>query len=339
MSTTQRSESMNAFFDGYVHSKTFLKLFVEQYERALRTKVEKEFQADFRSFSQMIPCATKYNMEKQFQDVYTITKFREFQQEFTGKVYCDLLSVIDYPGGTKYEVREDIILSEGMKKRIFIVKFLRESCEIECNCHLFEFRGIICKHSISVLIWNDVQLLPEKYVLWRWRRDVSRPYMRVPTTYDGLVCTSKQLRYERLCLAFTKMANLIASNEEHSNHLLGWIESQTNQLCKSNYGNLVVHVLEAQNAESIHILDPKLTKRKGAPRKLCKKSPLEVNSKKSKGRKKVPTSSTLSLKCSRPEENVVNTKNADKVEDHCISSSQTHQLFVTQESVDLIERL
>ncbi|XP_075499375.1 protein FAR1-RELATED SEQUENCE 5-like [Primulina tabacum] len=51
MSTTQRSEGMNAFFDGYVHSKTSLKQFVEQYERALRSKIEKEFQADFKSFS------------------------------------------------------------------------------------------------------------------------------------------------------------------------------------------------------------------------------------------------------------------------------------------------
>ena len=64
MSTTQRSESMNAFFNGYVNSKTSLKLFVEQYERTLKSKVEKEFQADFKSFSQMVPYATRYCMEK-----------------------------------------------------------------------------------------------------------------------------------------------------------------------------------------------------------------------------------------------------------------------------------
>ncbi|XP_022852764.1 protein FAR1-RELATED SEQUENCE 5-like [Olea europaea var. sylvestris] len=63
MSTTQRSESMNAFFDGYVHSKTSLKQFVEQDERALRSKVEKEFQADFKSFSQMVPCATRWRRD------------------------------------------------------------------------------------------------------------------------------------------------------------------------------------------------------------------------------------------------------------------------------------
>ncbi|XP_052193891.1 protein FAR1-RELATED SEQUENCE 5-like [Diospyros lotus] len=48
MLTTQRGEGMNAFFDGFVHSKTSLKQFVEQYERAMRCKVEKEFQADVR---------------------------------------------------------------------------------------------------------------------------------------------------------------------------------------------------------------------------------------------------------------------------------------------------
>ncbi|XP_022891745.1 protein FAR-RED ELONGATED HYPOCOTYL 3-like [Olea europaea var. sylvestris] len=43
MSITRRSESTNAFFDGYVHSKTSLKQFIEQYERAMWNKVEKKF--------------------------------------------------------------------------------------------------------------------------------------------------------------------------------------------------------------------------------------------------------------------------------------------------------
>ncbi|KAF5441779.1 hypothetical protein F2P56_037010 [Juglans regia] len=36
MSTTQRSESMNAFFDGYVHAKTNLKEFVDQFDKLLK---------------------------------------------------------------------------------------------------------------------------------------------------------------------------------------------------------------------------------------------------------------------------------------------------------------
>ncbi|KAG6480028.1 hypothetical protein ZIOFF_063505 [Zingiber officinale] len=55
MSTSQRSESMNAFFDEYVHSKTSLKQFVEQYDNALKKKIEKEKHLDFGSFNSMIP--------------------------------------------------------------------------------------------------------------------------------------------------------------------------------------------------------------------------------------------------------------------------------------------
>lgn len=76
---------MNAFFDGYVYSKTSLKQFAEWYERALQSKVEKEFQADFKSYSQFVPCATTFEMEMQFQSVYIISKFKKVQDEFTGK--------------------------------------------------------------------------------------------------------------------------------------------------------------------------------------------------------------------------------------------------------------
>ncbi|KAL2531530.1 Protein FAR1-RELATED SEQUENCE 1 [Abeliophyllum distichum] len=118
MSTTQRSESINAFFDGYVHSKTSLKQFVEQYERAMRSKVEKEFHAEFKSFFQMVPCATKYEMEKQFQEIYTIAKFREFQEEFTGKIYCEVISTQEGCVGTDYEVADLVADDEERSQQI-----------------------------------------------------------------------------------------------------------------------------------------------------------------------------------------------------------------------------
>ena len=80
MSSTQRSESVNAFFDGYVHARTTLKQFVEQYENALRDKVEKENKADSKSFQEVIPCITHYDFESQFQAAYTNAKFKEFQE-------------------------------------------------------------------------------------------------------------------------------------------------------------------------------------------------------------------------------------------------------------------
>uniref|UniRef100_A0A453AWX4 Protein FAR1-RELATED SEQUENCE n=1 Tax=Aegilops tauschii subsp. strangulata TaxID=200361 RepID=A0A453AWX4_AEGTS len=81
MSSTQRSESVNAFFDGYVHARTTLKQFVEQYENALRDKVEKETKAVSKSFQEEIPCITHFDFEKQFQAAYTNAKFQEFQEQ------------------------------------------------------------------------------------------------------------------------------------------------------------------------------------------------------------------------------------------------------------------
>nr|KAJ0220293.1 hypothetical protein LSAT_V11C200052210 [Lactuca sativa] len=51
MSTTQRSESMNSSFDVYVNSKTSLRQFVEQYDNALKSKIEKETKPDFESLN------------------------------------------------------------------------------------------------------------------------------------------------------------------------------------------------------------------------------------------------------------------------------------------------
>jgi len=41
MSTTQRSESIHAFFDGYINSTTSLNQFVKQYDNAFRSRAEK----------------------------------------------------------------------------------------------------------------------------------------------------------------------------------------------------------------------------------------------------------------------------------------------------------
>ena len=66
MSSIQRSKSMNAFFDGYLHSSTTLKVFMEQFENALRNKVEKEILSDFECFKGKLECSSLSPMEKQF---------------------------------------------------------------------------------------------------------------------------------------------------------------------------------------------------------------------------------------------------------------------------------
>ncbi|XP_022897719.1 protein FAR1-RELATED SEQUENCE 5-like [Olea europaea var. sylvestris] len=249
MSSTQRSKSMNAFFDGYVHSKRSLKQFVEQYERTLRNKVEKEFQADFKSFSQMVPCATTYEIEQQFQAVYTISKFREVQQSSQGRYIV-----------TSY------------LRRMFI-------------------QGRPTRHAIAVLIRNDVRVLPDRYVLRRWRRDVSRAHIRVAVSYSGLVSTPGQLRYDRMCQAFATIADLAAEDEGRTHAIMEWIGVQEKELMSSRSisgSNVVLqrttqvssNNIGSQKNVSCTVLDPNAVNKKGAPKRVRRKGPLKSTSKK-----------------------------------------------------------
>ena len=167
MSTNQRSESMNAFFYGYVNLKITLKQFVEKYKKAMESKIEKEQQAGVKYFSQQIPCCTSFTMEKQVEEVYIISKFQEFQQEVIDKMYCEVFSC----GGLEYEVIEN---DRKSKEKTFKVIFEKDNGEIRYTCSMFECKWIVCKHVIEVLIRNRIKLLLEKYILRRQRKDVWR---------------------------------------------------------------------------------------------------------------------------------------------------------------------
>ena len=97
MRTTQWSESTNAFFVGYVHSSNTLKQFVNQYDVALRKKIENETLVDFKSFNTKLPCVSFFPFEEKFQQIYTIVKFKEVQAEILRRIYC-IISLLTKEG-------------------------------------------------------------------------------------------------------------------------------------------------------------------------------------------------------------------------------------------------
>ncbi|VFQ69297.1 unnamed protein product [Cuscuta campestris] len=265
---------MNAFFDGYVHSKTTLKQFVDQYDRALRKKLEMEFQADASSFTKMIPCVTMYEMEKKLQDVYTISKFKEFKTEILGKVYCDIISNI----GDTFVVEEHVCIKGFRTRKSYEVAFDLCTQEVECTCHLFEFKGMIGRYCIVVLIRNGVRFLPEKYILEQWRRDVKQAYTRVKVDYDGWICTVEQQRYDDLCNSFRALANKVVYDEYRTKEIMDWIQKEMSVEAKrtQNPSKGVQEIPEHTTSTAL-VLDPIIGTRKGAPRRSRLKSNREKN--------------------------------------------------------------
>ncbi|KAL8542609.1 hypothetical protein ACS0TY_003479 [Phlomoides rotata] len=67
MILTQRSEGAHAYFDDFVHSRSTLKQFMEQYDMDMDNKIQKEFIADFQSKNKVVKCVSTFCWEKQFQ--------------------------------------------------------------------------------------------------------------------------------------------------------------------------------------------------------------------------------------------------------------------------------
>ncbi|KAM0871054.1 hypothetical protein ACQ4PT_039624 [Festuca glaucescens] len=306
MSSTQRSESVNAFFDGYVNAKTTLKQFVGQYENALRDKVDKENKADSKSFQEVIPCITHYDFERQFQVAYTNAKFQEFQEQLRGKIYCYPAMLNKQGSIYTFRVREDRkIFFEGedgqIKEKRFIseftVLFNQGDCNVQCLCRLFEFRGILCSHILSVLALMEMTEVPSKYILQRWRKDFKRKHTFMKCSYDDMLNTPIVQRYDSLC----KRSHQVAENGAESDVLYTLVMNGLNELQIKIDAYRANHEAQDQDTSSKHedtmlnneklVLSPIHVRSVGRPPSKRKESKIDQVVRKLRAKKQqVPTS-------------------------------------------------
>ncbi|KAL7227681.1 hypothetical protein ACSBR1_022531 [Camellia fascicularis] len=329
MSTTQRSESMHAFFDGYINSKTTLKQLVEQYENALAKKVENENLEEFNSFSSCIPCISHYEIEKQFQSAYTRAKFKESQREILGKIYCDLTTCKEDGGISEYTIDEYVKVGESHQRATFIVVFKDDTKEVNCNCRLFEFGGILCKHQITVFMHRKIDQVPEKYILRRWDKNVKRNHMKVRISYANCFTKPEAHRFNKICNAFYEVADLRAETDDKCDKMIERIQQLKWEFTEVGdvYGSNKPRSTSIHNGfpscgdgiiipkENRAILDPLALRQKGRPPLKRKQSIVEKAVKKKKERNKKQKTTTCN------EGNVV--KDFEETENVHVTTSTT----------------
>jgi hypothetical protein len=186
MNTMQLGKSMNAFFDGYMHSQTTLIEFVDEYDTALKRMIENETRADFDSFNRTIPCISTLQLEKQFQVVYTNAKFKEVYEQFVKIMSCNNSHLKSEGVISTFEVIEYDAVGDHIIEKSFLVYLNEDEDElkVKCTCALFEVKGILCRHSLSVLRTKKVTTLPPRYFLDRWRKDIRREYSKFKSICD-----------------------------------------------------------------------------------------------------------------------------------------------------------
>lgn len=164
MSTTQRAESVNAFFDKYIHKKITLKEFVKQYGMILQNRYEEEAIADFDTWHKQPALKSPSPWEKQMSTVYTHTIFKKFQVEVLGVVGCHPRK--ESEDGTNVTFRVD----DCEKEENYMVTWDEAKSNVSCSCLLFEYKGFLCRHAMIVLQICGLSSIPFHYILKRWTK-------------------------------------------------------------------------------------------------------------------------------------------------------------------------
>ncbi|XP_054815505.1 protein FAR-RED ELONGATED HYPOCOTYL 3-like isoform X1 [Prosopis cineraria] len=165
LSTVQRSESVNSFFDKYVHKKTSAQDFVKQYEAILQDRYEEEAKADSEILNKVATLKTPSPLEKSVAGSYTHAVFKKIQVEVIGAVACHPKTERQDDTGITYKVHD------MEKNQDFIVVWNEIKSEVSCICRLFEYRGFLCRHALIVLQYSGFSVIPSRYILKRWTRD------------------------------------------------------------------------------------------------------------------------------------------------------------------------
>ncbi|XP_042939590.1 protein FAR-RED ELONGATED HYPOCOTYL 3-like [Carya illinoinensis] len=288
---------MNAFFDGYVHSRTNLKEFVDQFDNALKKKIENENLADFQSFNVTIPCISRSPIEKRFKELYTIAKFTEVQQQVNGIIDLNP-KLLPSEGAIKtYMVEDEVALEEFTKLVTYFVDFSKVDAVVKCFCGLFEMRGILCRHILVVFRCNDIRYFSKIYILDRWRKDIKRRYTLIHSSYDEGDQRPDANRYSSLLSICYQMITHAASSKKHTedarSKLYAMIELYRANEELPSFTQIGSNANDTANDTTVgcsrEVHSPRVVRGKGRPPSLRRASRMEINMRKAKAKlKKAP---------------------------------------------------
>lgn len=179
MCAAQPGDTLNPFFDRYVHKQTPLKEFLDKYELALQKKHKEENLADIESRTVSPTLKTRCSFELQLSRIYTREIFKKFQLEVEEMYSCFSTTQLHVDGPIIIFLVKERVLGEGNRREIrdFEVLYNRTAGEVRCICSCFNFYGYLCRHALCVLNFNGVEEIPSKYILSRWKKDYKRLYI------------------------------------------------------------------------------------------------------------------------------------------------------------------
>ncbi|XP_071727654.1 protein FAR1-RELATED SEQUENCE 11-like [Rutidosis leptorrhynchoides] len=166
MTTTGRSESINAFIKKFISSRTCLSDFIRQVNLAVEDVQQKQLHDTMFQKYRGSYLRSLSPLEEQGHQFLTPFAFKKFQEQFG-------LAMQYLVKETAYSNRDENIVN-------FIVKHQKatryhnvvwDGNVAKYTCKNFEFVGILCLHILSVFIHKGCFEVPSKYWHPRWSRN------------------------------------------------------------------------------------------------------------------------------------------------------------------------
>ncbi|XP_031287096.1 protein FAR1-RELATED SEQUENCE 2-like [Pistacia vera] len=193
------------------------------------------------------------------------------------KSYCELSFSKKSDSYEEYQVLEDVWFGDSNQRVPFLAYFEESSYDIHCNCHLFEFRWILCMHAIIVLTHKRVSHVPDKYILRRWRKNINRCHTKIKVSYNRWSTNVEGQRFEKLSNIMLIVADMASNNEENCNMLMEFMIGMRKKLeHKESKGELGSKDGDSPPKEGNSlIVSPHAVHSKGHPS--CKRKQLKVD--------------------------------------------------------------
>ncbi|ONI18128.1 hypothetical protein PRUPE_3G198400 [Prunus persica] len=156
--TAEFSLSLESFLKRILNGQTCLQVFFEQ------VSIAANLENQTREGMQYMHVKTGMPLEEHARNILTPYAFNVLQHEIVLSVQY---ATTEMANGS-YLVRHYKKL-EGE----CLVIWMPDDEQIHCSCKEFEHSGILCRHSLRVLVVKNYFQLPEKYFLLRWRVESS----------------------------------------------------------------------------------------------------------------------------------------------------------------------
>lgn len=156
--TAEYSKSVDIFVKEILTSQTCLPVFFEQVGVASRSVNQAAENLQYMHMKTCMP------IEEHAQSILTPYAFKVLQHEMV----LSLQYAMTEMANGSYLVRH----YKKLDRECFVI-WTPEDELIRCSCKEFEHSGILCRHSIRVLVAKNFFQLPEKYFPLRWRLESS----------------------------------------------------------------------------------------------------------------------------------------------------------------------